>query len=84
VEQAFIEIKSEPGKESKILEELKKIDEVRRAWILYGEIDIRALIEIEDLGQLKSIVSGKIRKIPNIIDTDTEQIVESYERETNP
>jgi len=80
MEQAFIGIKSESGKEREILEELKKIEEVKAAWIVYGPMDVRVLIEMENLSQLNSIVLEKVRKIPNIFDTDTEQIIESYER----
>ncbi|OYT62722.1 MAG: AsnC family transcriptional regulator [Thermofilum sp. ex4484_15] len=68
---AFVLISTEMGSERKVLEELKKIDEVSEAYIVYGVYDIVAKIEVRDVDELKNIVSNKIRAIDYVRSTLT-------------
>jgi len=60
-----------------VLNELKKIKQVKEATALYGEIDVMARIIAEDLDELDVIIMDKIQNIPSVVTTRTHIIVNS-------
>ena len=54
-------INAELGSESEVVNDLKKIPEVKEVYMVYGVYDIIARVEAENLDDLKEIISGKIR-----------------------
>ncbi|MEM1879152.1 MAG: Lrp/AsnC ligand binding domain-containing protein [Desulfurococcaceae archaeon] len=73
---AIILIQTEIGTESKVLDELMKIPEVREAYIVYGTYDIVVKIESDTLEKIREIVTNRIRKLPDIRTTVTMIVVE--------
>ncbi|MEM0326301.1 MAG: Lrp/AsnC ligand binding domain-containing protein [Desulfurococcaceae archaeon] len=73
---AIILIQTEIGAESKVLDELMKIPEVREAYIVYGTYDIVVKIESDTLEKIREIVTNRIRKLPDIRTTVTMIVVE--------
>jgi len=68
---AYVLIISKSGTEKKVLEELQKIPEVKESKIVYGEYDIIAKIEVEDVDKLNDFLLERIRPIENIEKTST-------------
>jgi len=74
---AFVLINSEIGGEDEVLEELKKVKNVKEAHIVYGVYDIVAKVEAESMDKLKSIITWKIRRLDKVRSTLTMIVVES-------
>lgn len=73
---AIILIQTEIGAESKVLDELMKIPEVKEAYVVYGTYDIVVKIEADALEKIREIVTNRIRKLPDIRTTVTMIVVE--------
>ena len=54
-----------------IYNELSKIKEIVDLHPLFGDYDLIAKVEAEDLNRLSQVVVDKIRSVPGIIDTKT-------------
>lgn len=68
---AYVLIATTIGKEKDVAEALKKLKEVELADILYGEWDIILRVKVENLSDLDTFLTQKIRKIKNIKLTST-------------
>jgi len=69
--KTFVLINCELGKESEVLEQLRKVENVVDTQGTFGVYDIVARIESDSLSQLANIISDQIRKISNINSTLT-------------
>lgn len=73
---AIVLIQTEIGAESRVMEELFSIPEVKEVYIVYGIYDIVAKIEAEKLDDVRKVVTERIRKLKEIRTTSTMVIVE--------
>jgi DNA-binding Lrp family transcriptional regulator len=73
---AFVFINAEMGAETSVLDELKKINEVKEAYLVYGVYDIVAKISAKTMEKLKDIVTWKVRRMDNVRSTLTMIIIE--------
>jgi DNA-binding Lrp family transcriptional regulator len=68
---AFVMINAEIGKESEVLNELKKIEDVREACLTYGVYDIVAKVEPQTWDKLRDIIESKVRRLKSVRSTLT-------------
>jgi len=68
---AYIFITTVGGKEKKILDLVRGMEEVSEAYRLYGEYDIIVKIEVPDLKDIDRFVFDKLRPLPDIRQTST-------------
>ena len=68
---AYVVINTAPSKEHEVYNKLSKVKEIIELHPLFGEYDLIAKIEAEDLDKLGAIVLNKIRSIKGVIDTKT-------------
>jgi DNA-binding Lrp family transcriptional regulator len=61
----------EVGSEEKVLEELRKIPNVKECHRVYGIYDAIAKVEADSMDGLKEIVTGKIRRLNGVRSTFT-------------
>ncbi|MEM0378917.1 MAG: Lrp/AsnC ligand binding domain-containing protein [Thermosphaera sp.] len=73
---AIVLIQTEIGAESKVLDELYKIPEVKEAYVVYGTYDVVVKIEADALEKIREIVTNHVRRLPDIRTTVTMIIVE--------
>ncbi|MEM2025238.1 MAG: Lrp/AsnC ligand binding domain-containing protein [Desulfurococcaceae archaeon] len=73
---ALVLIQTEIGAESKVMDELMKIPEIKEAYAVYGTYDIVTKIETDSLEKIREIVTNKIRRLPDIRTTVTMIVVE--------
>jgi len=73
---AYILINSELGKEDELIEKLRALHEVRKAYVTYGVYDIIAKVEAENQQVLKDAVFTRIRKMDEVRTTLTMIVIE--------
>ncbi|MCC6012779.1 MAG: Lrp/AsnC ligand binding domain-containing protein [Candidatus Verstraetearchaeota archaeon] len=73
---AFILINVEAGADKEVLENIRKIPEVKQAYMVYGVYDIVAILEAETLEKLRECVTRKIRQMDKVRSTMTMIVME--------
>ena len=68
---AIILLNTEIGIESEILDEMCKLEEVERGYLIYGVYDILAEINAKSMDDLEQIITRRIRLIPGVRSTLT-------------
>jgi DNA-binding Lrp family transcriptional regulator len=68
---AFVMVNAEIGKESEVLNQLKKIEHVKEANSVYGVYDIVAKVEAETMDELNRVVSSGVRRLAGVRSTLT-------------
>jgi len=74
--KAYILINAGLGIVSDVLDDLRKIDEIKSANSTIGPYDIIALIESSNLSGLGNTIVQKIQKVPGVSKTLTCMIIE--------
>ncbi len=72
---AFVLINTEIGAEEEVINELKKIGNVKEAYVVYGVYDIVAKVEADSMDKLKEIVSWRVRRLDKVRSTLTMLVV---------
>ena len=78
--QAIVMINTDVGKENDIFNELLKIDEVKKVYMVYGIHDLVVFVEAENMDKLRSLITDKIRKLDGVKSTLTSVIVTGKEK----
>ena len=73
--QAFIAIHCETGKENPIVRKLMEIKGISEVTGTLGLYDIIAKIEAADSRELENIITQQVRKIPNVLTTMTLMVI---------
>jgi len=73
---AFVLINAEIGSEEEVLNELKKVEGVEEAYIVYGVYDVIAKIKADSMDKLKDIVTWNVRRLNKVRSTLTMIVVE--------
>lgn len=66
------------GTEREVCQKLVEFDEVIQADIIFGEYDVVAKMDTEDLDALEGFLSEKVRTVPNVLVTSTMIISREY------
>lgn len=74
---AFVLINAEIGSEEEVLSELKKIPNVKEAYLVYGVYDIVGKVQAETMDKLKEVITWKIRRLDKVRSTLTMIVVEA-------
>lgn len=67
----YVLITTATGKESKVLEQMRKLPEIGEVHQLFGQWDMIARVETADYDRMCDIVLSKVRTIPGITGTRT-------------
>ncbi len=78
--QAIVMINTDVGKEDQIFNELLKIDEVKKVYMVYGIHDIIIFVEADTMDKLRSLITDKIRRLEGVKSTLTSVIVMGKEK----
>lgn len=76
---AIILINTEVAAEDEVLEELKKVEYVKEAYVVYGVYDIVAKIVTPNMDKLREVVTYHIRRLAKVRSTITLIVVEGME-----
>ncbi len=77
---AIILINTEIGSDEDVFERLKEVPEVKSVYMVYGNYDIVAIIEAEDMNKLRDIIFRYLRSSPKVKSTTTMIVVQGYEK----
>jgi DNA-binding Lrp family transcriptional regulator len=75
---AYVLFKVSSGTEREVCQKLIELDEVIQADIIFGEYDVIAKVQTQDLDMLEGFVSEKVRTVPNVLVTSTMIISREY------
>ena len=74
---AFVFMNIDAGGEQEVLKELRNVQNVKEAHLVYGVYDLVARIEAETMDKLKEIVTWKVRRLDKVRSTLTTIVMES-------
>jgi len=72
---AFIFINTEPASMPEVLNDVRAIEGVEEAEMVYGVYDIVVKVKTETMDTLKQIVTYRIRRIDKVLSTQTLLVV---------
>lgn len=75
---AYVLFKVSSGTEREVCQKLVEFTEVIQADIIFGEYDVIAKMETEDLDALEGFLSERVRTVPNVLVTSTMIISREY------
>jgi DNA-binding Lrp family transcriptional regulator len=73
---AFVFMNIDAGGEQEVLKELRSIQNVKEAYLVYGVYDLVARIEAETMDKLKEIVTWRVRRLDKVRSTLTTIVME--------
>ena len=73
---AFVFINTEMDSEEEVITDLKKVEGVIEAYVVYGVYDIVAKIKAETMDKLKDIVTWHMRRLNKVRSTLTMVVIE--------
>ena len=74
---AFVCITTEPASMVEVLKEVRAVEGVEEAEMVYGIYDVVAKVKGETMDNLKQIITERIRRIDKVRTTLTMMVVES-------
>jgi len=72
----YVLLNVEPGLEEKVLNEVRKVANVKSSHRVYGVYDMIAEVEADSMDRLKEIVTWKIRRLEGVRSTLTAIVIE--------
>ena len=72
---AFVFINTEPASMPEVLKEVKAVEGVEEAEMVYGVYDIVAKVKVETMDKLKQIITYHIRRLDKVLATQTLLVV---------
>lgn len=67
------------GSEEYVVEELKKISGIKKAYVTFGAYDVITELEANSQEDFDNTVSHKVRKVPRVISTITLNVINPEE-----
>jgi len=77
VQTAFVCITTEPASMVEVLKEIRAVEGVEEAQMVYGVYDIVAKVRGDTMDKLKQVITEHIRKIDKVRTSLTMMVVES-------
>jgi DNA-binding Lrp family transcriptional regulator len=65
-----------PSPLKEVVKELRKIEYVKEAYVIYRVYDVIAKVEAETMEKLREVISSKIRRVSNVKSTLTMIVIE--------
>ena len=73
---AFVLINAETGSEDEVVAELRKIENVKESYTVFGVYDVVAKVEAESMDKLTETITWKIRRLDKVRSTLTMIVIE--------
>ena len=76
--KAYVFLKVSSGTEREVCSKIANFEEVLDASIIYGEFDVIAKVQVDELESLEAFLSENVRSIPSIMLTSTMIVAREY------
>jgi DNA-binding Lrp family transcriptional regulator len=73
---AYVFIECTLGKAGQVAEAMAKLPGVQMAHAVTGSFDVIAFLEIKDVAALGEFITGRIHRLPGVLKTTTNVVVE--------
>jgi DNA-binding Lrp family transcriptional regulator len=73
---AFVLVNAETGSEDEVVAELRKIENVKESYTVFGVYDVVAKVEAESMDKLTETITWKIRRLDKVRSTLTMIVIE--------
>ncbi len=73
---SYVLMNVESGSDEKVLEEVRKVPNVKECHRVYGVYDLIVKVEADSMDKLKEITTGKIRRLDGIRSTLTMIVID--------
>jgi len=73
---AYVLINTEPEKMEEVVNNLRKIEGIKEAHMVYGVYDIVATVKTDTMEKLKEVVAWHIRRLESVRSTSTMIVME--------
>ncbi len=73
---AFVLINAELGAEGQLVKELKRLENVKEVFVVYGVYDIVAKVVAESMDKVKETITWKVRRLEKVRSTLTMIVIE--------
>jgi DNA-binding Lrp family transcriptional regulator len=73
---AFVFINAEVGSEDRVLKELRAVEQVKEAYMVYGVYDAVAKVEAETTDRLREVITSRLRRLRWVRSTLTMMVIE--------
>jgi DNA-binding Lrp family transcriptional regulator len=74
--EAFVFVNASAGAERELLKSLRKVPEVKEAYLAYGVYDIIARVKTDSMDRLKEVITREVRGLDGIGSTLTTIVME--------
>jgi DNA-binding Lrp family transcriptional regulator len=74
---AFVFVNVETNADKEVLENIKKIPEIKASYLVFGVYDIVAMVESDTFEKLREMVTKKIRQLDKVRSTTTMIVMEN-------
>lgn len=74
--KAFVFVNAVAGAEREVLKSLRKVPEVKEAYLAYGVYDIVARVETDSMDRLKEVITREVRVLDGVRSTLTTIVME--------
>lgn len=78
--RAYVFIECLPGKPIQVADALAKVPGTEAAHAVTGAYDVIAFVSVEDMAALGELISQRIHRLPGVLKTTTNVVVESPTR----
>jgi len=75
---AYVLVTLQSGSEKNVLEKIAKFEEVKEVDLIYGEYDIIAKVQVDEMSQLDEFLTDKLRVLPDVYLTTTMIVARQY------
>ena len=73
---AFVLVNADTGSEDEVVAELRKIENVKESYTVFGVYDVVAKVEAESMDKLTEMITWKIRSLDKVRSTLTMIVIE--------
>ncbi|MFB6152071.1 MAG: Lrp/AsnC family transcriptional regulator [Haloarculaceae archaeon] len=69
--RAYVMVKAHTGEADRLKEAIQTVDGVESAYIVAGDVDLIATVDVPDTAEVKSVAATHVQNIDGVEDTQT-------------
>ena len=78
--KAVVLVTIDAGREEEAMSNISKIEEVKKAFQVYGVYDVVAEVEGKSLDDIREVIVKKVRRVPGVRSTITMIVIKEFSK----